>query len=110
MSPAGFAVTLQQDFIVCEHEQNIRLDVVSPELLDQARQRLQVRGAIAGVYADGDSAADFTWTGRYLLDNALEEPRRKIVDAVIAQILEHMKRNCLSGTGKSANYNQSRAV
>ena len=102
MAPPRLAVTLEQDGIIGHHEQDVRLNVLSPEFLDQAWQGREIRVPIAGIDADGYAAADFAGAGRHFLDNRLEQARRQIVDAVIAQVFQHVKRNGLSGTGQAA--------
>ncbi len=99
VAPARLAVTLEQNRIVRKHEEHIRLYLVLPELFDQTGQRLEIQAPVAGIDANRESAADLSRDRRHLLDDRLEQTGRQVVDAVIAQVLEHVKRNGLSGAG-----------
>src|SRR6202022_4356060 len=98
----GFGKTPQQLFIAGDEEDHFALDAASSELIDQLRNRCDLRGRVACVQADRRAFVRRLGTAYGVGNERLEQRRRNIVDAIKPQVFEHVQGNALAGAGKTA--------
>ena len=102
---AGFAETLDQGLIVGIQVDHLAVDTVTDQFAQNVGQFLQLTAGVAGVDADGGHG-DRGIGMRQLLHQVLQQGDRKIVDAVVADIFQHMQRRGFAGAGAAADHHQ----
>src|ERR1700752_3680343 len=83
-------------------EDHLALQPRALELIDQLRHARDLGGRIARIESDGSALVAQLGATHRVGDERLEERRRDVVDAVEAEILEHVQRHALAGTRQSA--------
>ena len=99
MGTACFRKAPQQFFVAGHQEQHFAVDATALEFIDQFWDRGDLGIGIARIETDGSALIDFLAAAHGVRDERLEQRRRNIVNAVIAQILKHVQCHALAGSG-----------
>ena len=87
MDPSGFLIPLDQNIVLCFEKDN---SVIYPALPHPFQNISQLRKGFGGPYIDSDCRLfDFSRGGVDQLGKGRNQRNRKIIDAVIPEILEH---------------------
>jgi hypothetical protein len=101
------AIAIEQYVVVGVQKQHFARDAGSPELLHQHRHRCDLAGSITRVEPDSDARVGGLGTAHGMRDEWLEERGRNVIDAIEVEVLEHVQRHALSGSGQTADDDQA---
>ena len=99
---ARFREAAQQLLVARHQEYQLALDAAAFELVEQHRHGRDLIAGVARVDADRGTLIDRRAAADRVRDEWLEQRRRDVVDAVEVQILEHVQRHALAGSGQAA--------
>ena len=109
MLAARFREAPQQLVLGCDQEEHLALQAAAFELIDQLRHAGDLGRGIARVEPDGGALVGGLGPAHSVGDERLQQRRRDIVDAVEAEVLEHVQGHALAGPGQPAEDDDAHA-
>ncbi len=100
----------QQLLLVGHEEDHLTVNAAAPELIDELGHGGDLRGRIACIEPDRGALVGRLGAADRVRDERLQQSRGNVVDAVKAEILEHVQGHALPGTGQSADDNDAHGV
>ncbi len=95
---AGLGEPPQQLVFAGDQEQHLALDAAAFQLVDEPRHRGDLRGGVARVETDGRAVVGALRRTHGVRDEGLQQRGRNVIDAVEAQVLQHVESHALTGT------------
>src|SRR5581483_3291392 len=106
----GFGKTPEQLIIIGNEEDHFALNPTPAQLVDELRDGGDFRRRIASVQADGRALIGRLGAAHGVRNEWLQQRRRDVVDAIKAQVLEHVQSHALTGTGQTAEDEDTHAL
>jgi hypothetical protein len=101
--PAGFGIAPQQDLVFRVQIEHLAAQALLFQVVEQFRDRSQIVGAVARIEAYREAPVDRLIGANGMRHQRLHQAGRDVVDAVPAEILEHVERDALARSGKPAD-------
>ena len=109
MLAARFREAPQQLILGRDQEDHLALQAAALQLINQLRNAGHLGRGIAGVEPDGGALVGGLGPAHRVGDERLQQRRRDIVDAVEAEVLEHVQGYALAGPGQAAEDDDAHA-
>ena len=105
MAAAGFAIALDQDFVVGVEKQHLHHQTAVAQFFQQLGKMLEIVTEVAGIHPDGAVLHRIAPMGEQGLGERLEQLQGQVVHTVVVQILQGLQGDALTGAGQTADDN-----
>ena len=109
MLAAGLGEAAQQLLLARDQEQHFAVDAAALQLIDELRHGGDFRGGIARIEPDGGALVGGFGAAHGVRDERLQQRGGNVVDAVEAEVLEHVQGHALAGTRQAADDDDAHA-
>ena len=95
---------------LADQKDHLALDAAAPQLIDELRNGRDLGGGVACVQPDRGALVHGFRAAHRVGDERLQQRRRDVVDAIEAEVLEHVQSHALAGTGQAAEDDDAHGV